>query len=278
MTSSTKRTFDAFADDSAGESSLSIPAQKKTRSDADPAIWDMISALPSLTTSTILWQICLQDPKYAAMVKTAHDAHLAELRAKTPKNFDSYSKDCWHTLNMKYRRISSSKQYNMMGDIIGVLDRSRETIMKKAGPEMRWETRRNALETLRKICKSIMLCDEQLIKHELMKDGMVLQAFADSMLELASGMSEAERERYKDEGLYEKLVDLQNECDWETDMAGLGDIYEVFDGPDEEENDIGSEDDEPSGFNRTEVSTVSEAVDLTTPPPRKRVFSVVELS
>lgn len=212
------------------------------------------------------------------MVKTAHDAHLAELRAKTPENFDSYSKDCWHTLNMKYQRLSSSKQYNMMDDILGVLDRSRETIMKKAGPETRWETRRNALETLRKICKSIMLCDEQVIRHELMKDGLALQEFADSMLELASGMSEGERERYKEEGLYEKLVDLQSECDWETDMAGLGDIYEVFDGPDEEDNDNGDEDDEPHGPAETTESTAPEAVDLTTPPPRKRVFSVVELS
>ncbi|KAF4632085.1 hypothetical protein G7Y89_g6045 [Cudoniella acicularis] len=279
--SSTKRSFDTYAEDDGNEpsSSSTLPLPKKTRSDADPALWDMISSLPPLTTSTILWQICAQDPKLAELVKTAHDSHLAEEASKPPENFDNYSKDCWHTLNMKYKRMSSSKQYNMMGDIVAVLDRSREAIMDKAGPDTRWETRRNALDILRKISKSIMLCEEQQIRHELMKDGYALQQFADSMLELTNGMTEEEKDRYKDEGLYEKLVDLQNECDWETDMEGLRDVYEAFDGPadDEDEGGEGDDDDEPSGLNESPESSAPKDVSGST-PPRKRVFSVVELS
>jgi hypothetical protein len=75
------------------------------------------------------------------------------------------------------------------------------------------ETRRNALEMLRKISKSIMLCEEPLIRHELMKDGICLSGMADNMLELAEGMTADERDRYKEEGLYEKLVNLEQECD-----------------------------------------------------------------
>jgi hypothetical protein len=36
---------------------------------------------------------------------------------------------------------------------------------------------------------------------------------ADNMLELAEGMTADERDRYKEEGLYEKLVNLEQECD-----------------------------------------------------------------
>lgn len=61
------------------------------------------------------------------------------------------------------------------------------------------------------------------------EDGILLGKFALSMFKLAVEMSELERKRYKDEGLYEKLLQLQNECD-ENDMIGLKGVYDVFDG------------------------------------------------
>ncbi|KAE8446354.1 hypothetical protein EG329_012103 [Mollisiaceae sp. DMI_Dod_QoI] len=116
--------------------------------------------------------------------------------------------------------------------------------MNQAGKGTRWETRRNALEVLRKISKSVMLCDEQVIRHEIMKDGILLGEFADSMLQLAEGMNELERQRYRDEGLYEKLFELQDECDV-IYMEGLQKVYAVFDG--EEVEDYGEEEEEEEG-------------------------------
>ncbi len=66
---------------------------------------------------------------------------------------------------------------------------ARKSIMEEAGPVTRFETRRNALEVLRKISKSVMLCQEQEIRHELLKDGVLLAEFADIMLRLAKGMT-----------------------------------------------------------------------------------------
>ena len=100
-----------------------------------------------------------------------------------------------------------------MGDIIAVLSDSRESIMKEASPNAKYETRRNALEALRRICKSIMLCDETQIRHELMKDSVELGDFAAAMTTIAARMTEAERGRYKKEGMYEKLEELQRYCD-----------------------------------------------------------------
>lgn len=162
--------------------------------------------------------------------------------------------------------MSSSKQYEMSGDICDELESAREAILEKAGPNTKWQTRRNALEVLRKISKSIMLCDEHTIRHEIMKDGIELGYFAEAMTKLAKEMTEQERDRYKAEGLYEKLVALQTECDWETDMEGLRELYEIFDGPDDGEG--GDEDEDESDDSVVEVP----------PPPRTRVFSVGELS
>jgi len=160
---------------------------------------------------------------------------------------------------------------------MGELSDARTAIMEEAGPETMFETRRNALEVLRKICKSIMLCDEQQIRHELMKDGMVLGEFAESMTELANGMTKEEREKYKDEGLYEKLVELQGECE-SIDMEGLADVYAIFDDEDEDDDEEEEEDaeDDEGGIASLEATSAPLAPDPAT--KRTKVFSVGELS
>jgi hypothetical protein len=160
----------------------------------------------------------------------------------------------------------------MTTDIMLELSNARLAIMAEADPETRFETRRNALEVQRKICKSVMLCGEEQIRHELMKDGMLLGEFAESMLELAKGMTKEERERYREEGLFEKLAELQEECD-EIDMERLADILVVFE-QDEEggaDGEEGNEDDEG----------LEDAAEISMPPPetqRTKVFSIGELS
>jgi len=101
----------------------------------------------------------------------------------------------------------------------------------------------------------------------------------DGMLTLAKAMSADEREKYKEEGLYEKLVDLQNDCDdWETDMEGLGEIYELFDGAADDEEGEDEDKNETRGSSESVVEIVAAPVREPTPPQRKRVFSVIELS
>jgi hypothetical protein len=278
MTSSaSKRTFDTFVEPNGTTvlSTSSNSAKKpRTSPDATPVLdkvelWNMVTGLSPTTTQTILFQICHDAPSLSKFVHEAHQTRLAAERAKPAVNFDSYSRECWNTLNKKYKRMSGSKQYEMVGDICDELESAREAILEKAGPNTKWETRRNALEVLRKISKSIMLCDEQVIRHEIMKDGIELGYFAEAMTKLAQEMTEQERDRYREEGLYEKLVDLQTECDWETDMGGLRELYETFDGPGDGEG----ENDDGDGSDSSNDSVVE-----LPPPPRTRVFSVGELS
>jgi hypothetical protein len=220
----------------------------------------------------LLYNMCRNEPRIAEAVQRTYDSYLAKLAAQPPVDFDHYSKSCWHTLNKKYARLRPSQQYELIGDIIGELSDARTSIMEKAGPATRFETRRNALEVLRKISKSVMLCQEQEIRHELMKDGMLLAELSESMLELAKGMTRNEREKYRGEGLYAKLIELQGECD-AADMEGLADVYAVFDEHEEVEVKENVDGD-------AEVSVES----ITAPPipspavKRTKVFSVGELS
>lgn len=68
----------------------------------------------------------------------------------------------------------------------------------------------------------------------------MLGQFADSMQELAGGMNQEEKERYKAEGLYDKLVELQQECG-PDDMEGLPEVYRIFEGTDNESEDDNEE-------------------------------------
>jgi hypothetical protein len=237
----------------------------------------MVTALPLATTQAILFQICHDNPSLSASVVEAHNTQLAAERAKPAISFDTYSKSCWYTLNKKYKRKSSSAQYDLVGDVMEELESAREAILEQAHANTKWETRRNALEVLRKISKSIMLCEEQVIKHELMKDGVQLGCFADAMARLAREMTEQERNRYKQEGLYEKLVELQTLCDWETDMEGLRELYEIFDGEDngeggEDDNEDGGDNDGDGGSESSDSSVV-----VLSTAQRTKVLSVGEL-
>jgi hypothetical protein len=93
-------------------------------------------------------------------MKDAYDTLVATKEALPPVDFDQYSKSCQYILNKKYARLKCSQQFMMMGDILEELSNSRKAIWEKAGPDTRFKTRKNALEVLRKICKSVMLCDE----------------------------------------------------------------------------------------------------------------------
>ncbi|KAH7327037.1 hypothetical protein BKA65DRAFT_509807 [Rhexocercosporidium sp. MPI-PUGE-AT-0058] len=243
-----KRTYESFSEPFGASSIFSEPVQtfKRPRQEIVPSLWNQILSLPHTTTQSLLYQICSANPSLSSFVTSAHDARVTAEAARPPVNFDHYSRDCWYTMNKKYKRLSCGKQFEMMGDICQVLDESRDAIVEAAGAGVRWETRRNALEVLRKICKSIMLCDEPQIRHELTKDGYMLGQFADSMQQLARSMTKEERGRYKQEGLYEKLLELQAECD-PNDMEGLPAVYRIFDGAeddDEEEEEEEEEEDE----------------------------------
>lgn len=142
---SPKRSFGVFEEDSSVETESQL-SSKRPRADPDHELWDMITNLPSDQTQSLLWQACTQSSSIADLVRSAHAERLAEEASRPPVNFDRYSQECWYTLNKKFKKLSGSHQFEMMGDICETLSDNREAVMDLAGPETRWETRKNALE------------------------------------------------------------------------------------------------------------------------------------
>jgi hypothetical protein len=74
--------------------------------------------------------------------------------------------------------------------------------------DTRYEMSRNAPEVLRKIYKSIMLYEHPQVKRDGLADRRTRVGFADSVEELARGMSEEERQSFEEEGYQDKLEEL----------------------------------------------------------------------
>ncbi len=119
-----------------------------------------------------------------------------------------------------------------------------------------------------------------------MKDGMVLGEFSESMAELARSMTPSERERYKEEGFYSKLLELQHECE-PDDMEGLQEIYGIFDGAEDSADEevgygVDEETSEIIAANLADPEVVKAFLSLTPKQPpaplRTRVFSIADLS
>jgi len=110
-------------------------------------------------------------------------------------DFDQYSKSAWHTLNTShYSNLSSSKQYEASWDAFGEVTGCINAIRKKATAQCSYGTKLSALETLRKIAKTILVGTNTL-GHEVRKQFQSDDCLIDAMREIAQSMTPEERLR-----------------------------------------------------------------------------------
>ncbi|KAK5659484.1 hypothetical protein OQA88_685 [Cercophora sp. LCS_1] len=112
-------------------------------------------------------------------------------------DFDHYSKSAWRTLNTShYTRLSSSKQYDASFDAFEEILECITSIQRQTmgNTKSSYGTKLSALETLRKIAKTVLLGDDTL-GHEVRKQFQWESALADAMLEITTSMTPEERLR-----------------------------------------------------------------------------------
>lgn len=167
----------------------------------------------------------------AAYIHSRYDTSVPSKRPEPPKSFHSYTESCWEMLNVTYpalKAASDSTLYELRSRVLEVLEKNSCAIVDYAGPKTLWETRRNAIEALRKICQNIMLCVDGDLQLDIVEDGKTLPGFVNAMCNIAEGMTKEERTRYQNEGLCYKLSQLKDECDWVTDVPSLEKLLAIF--------------------------------------------------
>lgn len=98
-------------------------------------------------------------------------------------DFDHFSKSCWKALNVTYSRMAPSKQYMHTQDVVDTIDEAITAIVERSEEAQRLETYKSALETCRKIGKSIILSDPGEIRKAVI-NSPVLESLAEAILDI----------------------------------------------------------------------------------------------
>jgi hypothetical protein len=107
--------------------------------------------------------------------------------------FDHYSKSAWRKLNRESSSLSGLQWYEKAFDVYYEILEDIQDIAKQACPIASDETRRNALEGLRKIAKTVCLSGGDTLTHEVNMPSQGGRQMTDAMLSVVDAMSDQER-------------------------------------------------------------------------------------
>ncbi|KUI65896.1 hypothetical protein VM1G_02372 [Cytospora mali] len=182
----------------------------------DHTLTQMISGLDAKVLRDLIIKLAPSDPLLARAVEEAHreqattpSQHPSALeqprRSTRPAiplskmqpviNFDAYSKSAWHALNdRKVLGLSGSHQYDAAGDVYDRICGCISAIGEKTRDDSPLGTKQSAIETLRKIAKTIIL-GEETVGHEVRKELQCDSDIADIIIRILESMTPEERIR-----------------------------------------------------------------------------------
>ena len=223
---------------------MSSRPTKRARSDShtnavDPSkVLELVSSLDPKTISQLLIAAAKIYPDVASLVQQEADRIAAAERAKV-FDFDYLSKSVWKTLNVTYERYSGSHAYEMSGHAENEIEDCIEEVRRSCPKTASLKTKENALETLRKIGKSICLSNG-VVGHEIRKSYGCQTTLISTILGIAESLADEELERLRP-WCDDKLVELQGIANDYCIFEDLGEVIDLW-GEDTEAEHEGSSD------------------------------------
>lgn len=219
---------------------MSTRPAKRKRSNADTDAVDpsklpeLVNSLDPRTTAVLLITAAKAYPDIASLIQQEVDRIAAIERAKVV-DFDYLSKSAWKTLNVTYDRMKDSHAFEMAGEAAREIEECFESIQRRCSKNASFKTKENALETLRKIGKSICL-SVGVVPREIRKDYGSGGELVSVMLDIAKSLTEEEAERLRP-WVDDKLVELQGIADGHCIFEDLGEVIELWVSDEEGENE-----------------------------------------
>ena len=207
-----------------------------------------IRTLPQETVQTLLVRAAQTHPDVGSQVKHHVDRLFQQEQAKVI-DFDSISKRVWHTINR--HGGSGSQQYEDSFDAYESVVQTIKNIRERCPRYASFGTKRNGLETLRKIGKSICLSDNDVLGHEVRKHFQSNQDITDAMIFILQSMPDDELDKIAESEWWAKLEELIKLADDYCLFAGtLHEVSSLLEGEessDEEEDASENEEQEENG-------------------------------
>ena len=223
---------------------MSSRPAKRARSDShtdavDPSkILELVGSLDPKTISQLLIAAAKIYPDVAFLVQQEADRIAAAERAQV-LDFDYLSKSVWKTLNVTYERLSGSNAYEMSGHAENDIEDCIEKVRRSCPKTASFKTKENALETLRKIGKSICLSNG-VVGHEIRKSCGRQTTLISTILGIAESLANEEIERLRP-WCNDKLVELQGIANGYCVFEDLAEVIDLW-GDDRETEHEGSSD------------------------------------
>ncbi|KAJ5273813.1 hypothetical protein N7478_008938 [Penicillium angulare] len=204
--------------------------------------------LPQL--SELLKRAAEMHPDVNAMVTDAIKEE-REKRQKVVINFDHYSSSIWKSINITYRSMSGSKQYDMAWDVAGSVTSTVGMIAQKCDAMASPQTRLNGLSALRKIGKTIILSNDTL-GSEVRKQFQSDPSLENAMHDIVSAMSVEERGAIMEDdsgsgSLWDRLDELENLAHGYCVFEGLKQVLDLIEGKDGDYEGSDNDDEELEG-------------------------------
>lgn len=129
-----------------------------------------LESLPHVSLLALAKEVCLNQPfGPLALAIDGEHARITHRERTRAVNFDHYSKSAWYEMNQKYAKLSGSRQYDAAGDAQSAVADMLNTILEKTKEHSSYPTKKSAVETMRKIFKSLLLAND-VVGHEIRKD------------------------------------------------------------------------------------------------------------
>ena len=200
-----------------------------------------VSSLPQETVEKLLVQAARTHPDIEGLLRNEVDQLIQRNRARVI-SFDHLSKSAWHTINQ--RGGSGTQQYEGSFDAYWSVVANIKTIEEGCPDHASFGTKKNGLETLRKIGKSICLGNNDTLGHEVRKQFQSNEDLSDTMLKILDSLSDDELNEVSQSdwgNKLEELVKLAN--DYCLFNGSLDNVLRTLDG-EESSEDEGDEGDE----------------------------------
>ncbi len=215
-------------------------ARPNTTSDeVDPSrIPELVGSIDPKTIANLLITAAKAYPDIATLVQGEADRIAAAERTKV-LDFDYLSKSVWKTLNVTYERLKDSHAFEMAGDAAASIEGCILTMQTSCPKTASFKTKESALETLRKIGKSICLSNG-IIGREIRKYYQWGGRLVPTMSTIVKSLTNEEMEKLRP-WCDEKLVELQRLSAGYCIFEDLIEVVDLWVG-DAESEDIGSSD------------------------------------
>ena len=223
---------------------MSSRPAKRARSDSHPdavdplKIPELVGSLDPKTIAQLLIAAAKNYPNVALLVRQEVDRTAAAERAKV-LDLDYLSKSVWKTLNVTYERLRDSHAYEMSGQAENEIEDCIENIRRSCPKTASFKTKENALETLRKIGKSICL-SVGVVGREIRKSCGRGTTLTSTILGIAESLTDQEMESLRP-WCNDKLVELQGIANAYCIFEDLGEVIHLW-GEDREAEHEGSSD------------------------------------